>query len=299
MVNTRFVAFLDILGFSKLVETSSVNDIKKKFHKIFSSILIAQYKGWQRDILKLVGSDAPEKAFELIDKMKATALLFENDNQITNKGDIDKALAEAFPFHYLIISDSIIVYSNIVDNPSSALYVFEQFVNYIRLLTIETFLRKLPIRGAISFGEFYVDTDNSIYFGKALLDAIHLEKNQQWIGCILSDNLGELVESFKAKRLPNSSRKKLDNFPFLKPIFYNIITNYPVPTKKGKTIDYYIINWFPGVTSKIEINDDFFYSELTGDPNIDIKYHNTLEYMKWCYSNLQSMKKAFMKKTIT
>jgi len=34
----RFVAFLDILGFSRMVESSGPEEIVKKFHLIFSSI---------------------------------------------------------------------------------------------------------------------------------------------------------------------------------------------------------------------------------------------------------------------
>ncbi|RJR46390.1 MAG: hypothetical protein C4576_10920 [Desulfobacteraceae bacterium] len=43
----------------------------------------------------------------------------------------------------------------------------------------------IPARGAISFGEFYADKKNSLYFGKALIEAYEYGESQDWIGFVL------------------------------------------------------------------------------------------------------------------
>lgn len=283
MTDKRFVAFFDILGFSKLVETSSVNDIKVIFHKIFSSILLAQHKYWCRNVFKLACSDSPEISGIFAQKLKEAVSLFEGDNQIMIKKQLDLYLTDAFRLGYLIISDSIIFYSEIIEDDSDAIDIFDQFVNFIRSFFIESFLKKILIRGAISYGEFHVDVENSIYFGKALIEAIRLEKNQQWIGCIFSDSLSGIIASYHIKKIPSSYKIRFANS-----FFHNkTIAKYKAPIKNGESLERYIVNWYGGVISKIELNDNFFSSHLTGDPSIDIKYFNTLEYMKWSHSRMQ------------
>jgi len=78
-------------------------------------------------------------------------------------------------------SDSFVTYSE--SDSASDFFLMDQFSRWFThfLLT-----RKIPFRGAISCGEFYADDTNSLYFGKALVEAYEYGENQDWIACLLS-----------------------------------------------------------------------------------------------------------------
>ena len=44
----------------------------------------------------------------------------------------------------------------------------------------------IPVRGAISCGNFYADKGNNVFFGPALIEAYHYGENQDWIGFVLT-----------------------------------------------------------------------------------------------------------------
>jgi hypothetical protein len=107
---------------------------------------------------------------------------------------IDKCLAESYEevrftdlFSTLYFSDTIIFYQTSEMSIFSAFFVITGIARgiYTKLLT-----EGIPVRGAISFGEFIVKLDsegrNSIYFGDALIDAFDLEKKDEWVGIVIS-----------------------------------------------------------------------------------------------------------------
>jgi hypothetical protein len=64
---------------------------------------------------------------------------------------------------------------------------------------IEAIWKRLPLRGALTVGEFYVDKDNNIFVGPALIDAYEYAEKQDWLGFLLTpnarDKLKELIPS--------------------------------------------------------------------------------------------------------
>jgi hypothetical protein len=57
----------------------------------------------------------------------------------------------------------------------------------------------IPLRGAVGGGYFY--KDGEIIVSSALVDAARYEKEQDWLGAVLTPNALELIE--KAKKLQN------------------------------------------------------------------------------------------------
>jgi hypothetical protein len=97
---------------------------------------------------------------------------------------------------YINFSDSILFYS--VDDsyecPKTMLRVCGEFMNVVicgpsRML-----------RGAIAYGEFYADPKANAYVGKALIDAINLEGEQDWIGLSLHKSMQKVKDFDKAKK---------------------------------------------------------------------------------------------------
>ena len=286
----RIVAFLDILGFSRLVENSSPMQVVRAFHEIFSSILISRYREIQNEIVELaLVPDSKEQAKPLFEKLKYASSILSKDGTVESKDELDTFLKGIFPFHYMIVSDSIIVYSDVVVENTNIVDVFEEFVVFVRHLVVSSLLRRLPLRGAISFGEFYVDDRNSIYFGKSLLDAIKLEKQQNWIGCIISENLNDIIADYLSTRSFPIPKQIVPTLRHIHPLAGHTINRYPVPLHKKPPMEAFIVNWYGALIGKIQLNDGFFDSELTGIPSIDVKYRNTLQYMKWWHSALESI----------
>lgn len=73
----------------------------------------------------------------------------------------------------------------------------------------------IPVRGAISFGEFYVDKSNSLYFGPALIEAYEYGEAQDWIGFLLCPSASKQM---KVIELPADQRINYAywNIPFKK-----------------------------------------------------------------------------------
>ncbi len=260
------------------------------FYAVFSSVLTARYKAIGHQLTKQVTTSPSEALLSpLLDKLSQGAAALQATGSVESKAVLDDFLEAGFPFHYLILSDSILVYSDHVDENSDKSEIFREFVEFVRFLIAYAFTRKLLLRGAISFGEFYVDEENSIFFGKAFLKAVKLEKRQNWIGCALSEELDDLVAEYISTRHPQVPREAVLGLRNFGPLTGHVINRYPVPTHSGNSFQSYIVNWYPLLLSKIQLNDGFFDEELTGVESIDIKYENTLAYMKWWQSVLESL----------
>lgn len=83
----------------------------------------------------------------------------------------------------LHFSDTFVFYS--LDDQGEA-YTWIQSIskNFIRgCLDGHPFI---PLRGAITCGEFYVNEDKTVYFGNAFIEAYKAAESQDWIGLILT-----------------------------------------------------------------------------------------------------------------
>jgi len=164
-------------------------------------------------------------------------------------------------------------------------------VSLAREFIRNAFLGGVTIRGAIAFGEFYIDEDNSIYFGKALISAVNLEKEQEWIGCCLDQGMADVFNEYNQAWLAEGKPVIWQKTWLGSVLSRHAIDEYPVPMKNGKSDKRLIINWCGAIIGRININDAFFDAVRTGRPEVDIKFDNTLRYLKWWESELkQSLK---------
>lgn len=77
-------------------------------------------------------------------------------------------------------SDTFLVFSD--DDTAESFAAIEMVC---RWLVFALLRRKIPVRGALSCGQFYADRSNSLYLGHALLEAYEWGENQDWIGLVL------------------------------------------------------------------------------------------------------------------
>jgi hypothetical protein len=78
--------------------------------------------------------------------------------------------------HAAWFSDSFVFYS---DSAESITILAQYFFDYM-------FLRKIPLRGCLTYGRLYADQKKKIYYGSALIEAYELAEGQDWIGFVLS-----------------------------------------------------------------------------------------------------------------
>jgi len=82
--------------------------------------------------------------------------------------------------------------------------------------------KHIPARGAISFGEFYADRENNLFFGKSLIEAYEYGEAQNWIGFLLCPSAKNVLKKqglFSDKSFPyidteipyNKREDKLNN----------------------------------------------------------------------------------------
>lgn len=128
----------------------------------------------------------------------------------------------------LVFSDTIILYQT--ELSKHTMVGLPQIFLKSSLLLRLAFERGVPLRGAISFGEYYIHENR--FLGKPILEAYKEEGSQKWSGAILCNSAQEKIEVF----LEEVINKKIDNRGInMTPKFWiislleHILFRYPVP----------------------------------------------------------------------
>lgn len=179
------------------------------------------------------------------------------------------------------MSDSLLVYqTKLVTHDAELPASVTTLLLASRVLLMRLFESGLPARGALCLGELYADRHNGLYCGKGLVEAVQVAESQEWIGAVIADSLSEpvadLVASFDPAKWVNTANAT-DDFTAARPCWD--VVEYDVPFKRGPRRAW-IVNWASAWNAGGPVRDDFFAGRLVGDPAIDIKYHNTLQYLR-------------------
>ena len=251
-----YVAFLDVLGFDSLVRHNS------------------------HEILKQVYSDA---------LMEGLCLGLSNGNYCISERDGNRYFTndvDSTPVNSLVVSDSIIIWSN--DDASDS---FRNIVSVVRGIMAHSCFKGLPLRGAIevgpvswNYGQFDSPTFNvqqSVY-GLGLCKAYELEKLQEWSGCAVSDAAIARFES-----MTTGNRAKSQGLEEL--ISQKNLCRFEVPFKERPRL-MYAIDWVnhPEVQARSETVRQAFYdhNKLSGQNGLDEsssiskKIENTLCFVR-------------------
>ena len=102
---------------------------------------------------------------------------------ITDIGDVK--------FNHWVLSDSIIL---VIDTTRRPLFSgsLKFFMAACSSIMRDGMLREFPLRGAVGGGDFY--KDGEIMVSTALVDAVHYEKKQEWLGAVLTQEARRMVE---------------------------------------------------------------------------------------------------------
>lgn len=188
--------------------------------------------------------------------------------------------AEEFFFDFS--TDSIIITSLSDTKAGCDLVIQVAKQTMQQLITVQ-----LPVRGAIAFGEIYINPDGRRFVAEGYIKAHKLEAIQEWIGLALDksieNNFPDLISDLE---------KKYEAFGISSP---NIVY-YPVPIKNSLPGEYitqnmYAVNWCHGIdnismldqiNAMEKISKDI--SKNTTDIRLSKKYQNSRDFITYIES---------------
>jgi hypothetical protein len=266
MYSPRIISFFDILGFRNFVLNHKLQDVIKCFQIVFNSICSASARLTTRMILDPLAFKDRE---QFLVKLKEKSA---NGDGRSSPRSVLEYFENETGWEALLLSDSLLLYSEEISE-KPPLKALTNAILISRIITMKFFEQYLPVRGAISFGEFYANREDSIYFGKALVEAYELTESQQWIGTAIAPSAEEYA-SVLAKDFQIST---LSDLCSVRPGWDLIRWEIPLKTgfKEG-----WVVNWASAWNAGGPVPDDFFDSRLTGDPQVDQKYANTLRFLQ-------------------
>lgn len=194
---TGFFGFFDILGYKNLIENNELNDLIQIFDEIILNV--------EKEAVTISGLDK-EQMFIFQPKVETR-----------------------------VFSDTIILYQT---EPKQLFFPTAPSVLLKSSLLLRfAFERGIPIRGAISYGEYYIHENR--FLGKPILETHEEERSQKWSGAILCKSAEEKIET-----LLEGANNKYINFrginmnpkSWLKYSLEHILHRYSVPMKKGRTL---------------------------------------------------------------
>jgi hypothetical protein len=176
----------------------------------------------------------------------------------------------------ILVSDSIVIWTN--DGSAES---FSHIVTAVRNLLALSMMDGIPLRGAISTGpltwalnQWPSQTHNFQHslFGKAIVEAVSAEKQQEWCGCMIDE---AAIESYKSNC--SGGHSLIEN---------KLILSYPIPTKDGE-VEGYAVDWVNHPQAPIHTRTvvDAFAPHMKPEPaeweKIKRKLENTLKFVKY------------------
>lgn len=128
--------------------------------------------------------------------------------------------------------DSIVLVSCPVDD----VYNVNNFVSAVSLLLELGFKNKLPLRGAISQGDFLYDQDRNIFLSSQFPDLAKFELKQEWAGCAVLKRAEKTIanSAMGISDLSYIAATQTRNQPF---------HWYSVPLKNGESFECLVLNY--------------------------------------------------------
>jgi hypothetical protein len=217
------IALCDILGFKRLVTSFPLDTVVQKPLSLFRKALC-------HSIHKKSFPSEPPSLDKLCDQSQLGVAWF---------------------------SDTVVLYT--LNDTDEHVRNLVQTVGWLLFETM--FMKWTRVRGAIAYGEAYIDPANSIFVGKPIIQAFELEKDQVWSGCAFTESgevrLQELHEYDAISAAPLSAEQRR-----VLPALW--LTRYRVPLKNGGVKSLVSIDWTLGIH---DLNFDFPYSEERNVPN--------------------------------
>jgi len=165
-------------------------------------------------------------------------------------------------------SDTIIFYSTDDSRMS-----FQAVDEASRSFFDELLDSKIPVRGALAFGDFYADKVNNLYLGKALVDACKYGEKFDWLGFVLHSSALEMMAEV-GQPVSDLTYKRWDAE------YKNLKTNAP---EKELNVVAYLVG--PGSILPVTGGNPYLKAleEMAAGTDCEShrrKYENTIQFLK-------------------
>lgn len=247
------IAFLDILGFKGLWE------------KISPSEIISIMKGSVAKVEDTFNVAVSEQVNKIKDSLPPFTDIREEVKEEVIKSQLPKLFIAILSDTFVIVVESI--------EPHPLVFI----TPVVTELIAHFFKQGIPLRGAVSFGNFYHDDEKRIFIGPAIDNAGSSCNSLDMIGIMASSKMNPLLDKF------NQDDHQMGFPPYVK---------YNAPMKGGNREELYCINW-PSFFCKGNNNTFGSSSYLDKlnlwpeerDERIDGKRKNTKEFIEHCLKN--------------
>ncbi|AVH34030.1 hypothetical protein AL475_19265 [Vibrio fluvialis] len=124
--------------------------------------------------------------------------------------------------------DSIVLVSEPIDDPFNV----NNFVSAVSFLMELGFRNKLPLRGAISQGDFVYDESRNIFLSNRFPELAKFELRQEWAGCsVLPHAEKTVIEAAWGASEPQAPTRN------------QLFHRYPVPVKGSERVNLLVLNF--------------------------------------------------------
>ncbi|MDP3880492.1 MAG: hypothetical protein Q8Q07_09355, partial [Dehalococcoidales bacterium] len=164
-----------------------------------------------------------------------------------------------------IFSDSVILFSHDGSSESAL-----KLIIYAWRLFQQFLAAGFPMRGAITYGDLYVNKLYNVFLGSAFIDAYKKEQEQDWIGAYVDSSVWKAHSD-----LTDNVNSPLSLLGFLFP-------EYNIPLKSGKSNRLRSLNWRFNLVVKLGTKSLFPQTKIE---EINSKQRNALDYAKWIRSS--------------
>jgi hypothetical protein len=260
-----YVGFFDILGYKQVILNNQINATAK----LISDILM---KMPDTVVTNITRSDAPA-----VHEMTGTAMAA---MQAWNK-----ILRESI--HWLIFSDTILV-SMALDRSLHPLLQFQRsgaFFQTCIVLLREMFDRGLPLRGAVSFGDFFIQ--ERCFAGVSIVDAYQLSESLELSGAVLTREAAAMCRETREFAAQHDYDNMVD-------IMDHMFVEYLVPMKRDVNRRHLTLNWvnldigLEAIEKNVRdyVIDSFVSHNKSTPPTVYPKIHNTEMYIRYVQANV-------------
>jgi hypothetical protein len=151
----RLIAFFDILGFSDRLRSMPLTDLHALYVQLIDDV--------QQTVFSSEVIGAPQESRRL---------------------NFDRA-------NFLF--DSIVLVSRDLSDERAGAAIHDFLMSCASLME-KSFAKQLPLRGAVSLGDYLEDTERNIFLSPEFVNLARVEKDQDWSGCVvLATAMGKIL----------------------------------------------------------------------------------------------------------
>lgn len=263
---TGFVAFFDILGYKQIMLN---NDIHKTAQLVSDTLI-----------------NIPAN---IIKNVKTGENMPETDQFEVKQTTIDSWQKTLSKINWLIFSDSILI--SLPFEPQAPLLQILQhyaaFVIVCATLLNKTFSAGLPLRGAISFGEFFIE--EKCFAGKPIISAYRTAQELEFSGCILAEDANNFVSQLRKEVIKKGHENMLTMLDQTTILY--LVPKKGAPSKRNRTINWVALDLedFPKIEGNIRdyVTTAFLSHNKIALPLVQAKITNTEMFIRHVLINLE------------